>query len=483
MMSKSENGNKIMPLIHFVVMCAIVAIFHYLPPLAPITEDGMYILGVFFGFIYGVMAWQLIIPSLWGIFMLGFCALIGHTTALAGSFGGAVVMQMFFLFALIQLVQDENIHKVIATWSLSRKFIQGKPLLYSVVVLLAAVLIGMVNVFLSIFVLWAILYGIFEAVGYQKHETYSVVMLTGVVFFSMMGLILFPFVDNGLIIMAAYAGITGTPLPYLSYVAVMAPSILVMAVVWVLIGKVVFHMDTSKIAGANESMLDMSCLKLTKRQKATIVEVLLFLCLILGQAMIPKDIPILGLLSSANVYGVIFIVLVVGVVWHIDGKPLMNVPDLLSRGIMFDTWLLTAFVMLLTAYLTNADTGVTAFCVSILQPLLGGMPLYVMVLIVMAFAFIATNVANNIVITLCVLPIMYAMSNVMGFAIEPIALIVIMASHIALLTPAASGPAAVMFANQEWLSKSDIYKHIPILLIAMVVVCVTFGYAWANVIF
>ena len=30
-------------------------------------------------------------------------------------------------------------------------------------------------------------------------------MLIGIVFFSMMGLILFPFVDNGLIIMGAYA--------------------------------------------------------------------------------------------------------------------------------------------------------------------------------------------------------------------------------------------------------------------------------------
>ena len=106
-----------------------------------------------------------------------------------------------------------------------------------------------------------------------------------------------------------------------------------------------------------------------------------------------------------------------------------------------------------------------------------------MIVIVLIFAFLVTNIANNIVVTLCVLPLVFAFSQSMGFAIEPVALVIMMASHLALLTPAASGPAAVMFGNTEWLKKNDIYKYVPILLIAMLIVDLTVGYAWANIIF
>ena len=483
-MTKIKNGSSAKSLLHFAIMCAIIAIFSYLPPLAPITESGMYMLGVFFGFIYGVTAWQLTIPSLFGIFMLGWSNLIGgQNAAVAGSFGGEVLVNMLFLFVLVQLVQDKNIPQVIATWSLSRKYFQGKAYLYCVIVMITAVILGMVNMFLSIFVLWTIMYGILNQLGYEKHEAFSNVMLIGIVFFSMMGLILFPFVDNGLIIMGAYAGITGAPINYVGYVAVVLPTTVLMTIVWVAVGKYVFKMDMTKISAVDSSMLDLELLKLKPAQKVTMFLVVLYLFIILGKAMLPKDLPILKYLTSANLYLPILIILIIGTILHFDGKPLMNVSDLLKRGFIVDTWCLTCFVMLLTAWLTNAGTGITAFCVSILQPILGGMPVYAMVCVVMVFAFLVTNVANNIVVTLCIIPIMFALSKNLGFAMEPVALVVMMASHLALLTPAASGPEAVMFGNEEWISKGDIYKFVPILLIAMLIVDLTFGYFWANIIF
>lgn len=119
----------------------------------------------------------------------------------------------------------------------------------------------------------------------------------------------------------------------------------------------------------------------------------------------------------------------------------------------------------------------------VLQPMLGGLGVYALVVVVMIFAFIVTNVCNNIVVTLCVIPIMFALSQTMGFDIQPVAMVIMMASHFALITPAASGPAALMFGNTGWLSKGDIYKVVPLQLISAMVVVLTLGYAWANVVF
>ncbi len=470
-------------MLHFVIMCLIMYVIAIMNPIAPLTSAGMHMLGVLAGCIYGWMTIGLIIPSLVGIFLMSFNELVGPGGAVAGSFGNPTVAMMLLLFCLIQLVQDEKVPDFIATWSLSRKFIQGKPLLYSWIILMVACVLGMVNVFLSIFVLWKILYGMFDKLGYKKGEAYTSIMIIGAVMFSMMGLIMFPFVDNGLIIMSAYAGIVGAPIPYIGYFLVVFPTTMVMALVWLLVGKFVFRMDMSKLKQVDSSMLDLSLLTLTKRQKATMCMLLIFVATILIQALVPPSTPILGYLSQANLYAVMVVIITIGSLWHIDGVPLMDFRKLMARGVIWDTWLLTAFVLLLTTYLTNQGTGLTAFCVLKLQPMLSGVSLYMMIVIVLIFAFLVTNIANNIVVTLCVLPLVFAFSQSMGFAIEPVALVIMMASHLALLTPAASGPAAVMFGNTEWLKKNDIYKYVPILLIAMLIVDLTVGYAWANIIF
>ena len=482
-MNAASNKAGVKVIIHFAIMCLLMYLIAVIPPVAPLTPAGMHMLGILAGCIYGWMTIGLILPALVGIFMMGFNELIGPGAAVAGSIGHPTVAMMLLLFCLIQFVQDEKIPDFIATWSLSRKFIQGKPLLYSWIILLVACILGMVNVFLSIFVLWKILYGMFDKLGYKKGEAYTSVMLIGAVMFSMMGLIMFPFVDNGLIIMSAYAGIVGAPIPYIGYFLVVFPTTMVMALVWLLVGRFFFRMDMRKLKNVDSSMLDLSLLHLSKRQKATIVMILLFVATILVQALVPPTTPLLGYLSRSNLYAVMVVIIAVGSLWHIDGEPLMDFRRLMSRGVAWDTWLLTAFVLLLTTYLTNQGTGLTAFCVMKLQPMLNGVSLYAMIAIVMVFAFLVTNVANNIVVTLCVIPLVFAFSQSMGFAIEPVALVIMMASHLALLTPAASGPAAVMFGNTEWLKKGDIYKYVPLLLIAMLIVVLTLGYAWANVIF
>ena len=148
--------------IHFIIMLTLYVFVSTAEPLAPITPAGMQMLAVFLFVLWGWMTIGFVFPSLVGIWLLGFNEIIGHNGAFAGSFGNPVVAQMLFIFFLIKLLEINRVPEVIATWSMSRKIVQGRPVIYSLVVLLITCLMGMVNMFLSILVMWAIMYGVFE---------------------------------------------------------------------------------------------------------------------------------------------------------------------------------------------------------------------------------------------------------------------------------------------------------------------------------
>ncbi len=161
---------------------------------------------------------------------------------------------------------------------------------------------------------------------------------------------------------------------------------------------------------------------------------------------------------------------------------MMNFKEL-SSGILWDTWFMCAIVMALSGMLTAADTGISAFCVQMLTPLLGGVSPYMFVVVLVLFAVAMTNVCNNIVVTLCIIPVIISMSGIVGIGVEPVVILVILAAHFAFLTPAASSAATVLFSNEEYLPKRLIYKYVPLQIILCLVFILTAGYMWVNFIF
>ena len=217
------------------------------------------------------------------------------------------------------------------------------------------------------------------------------------------------------------------------------------------------------------------------RQKATIVIVLLLVVFLMMQANF--KIGILGMvLSKSTLFIVGASLYILGSLWVVEGRPMMNFRELI-KGVPRESWWLTAVVMCLASTLTAADTGVSAFCVSILKPLLGGLSPWAFVAVVCIAAFIMTNVCNNIVVTVCMMPILLSMAPVIGFTFEAAIILVILCSHFALLTPAASGPAGLMFANKDWVALKDIYSRGLVLLLSCLFFTITVGYLWANVVF
>ena len=63
--------------------------------------------------------------------------------------------------------------------------------------------------------------------------------------------------------------------------------------------------------------------------------------------------------------------------------------------------------------------------------LLGGVSPYMFVVVLVLFAVAMTNVCNNIVVTLCIIPVIISMSGIVGIGVEPVVILVILAAHFA----------------------------------------------------
>jgi len=475
---EQAKKNAIRNLILYAIMFVLVYFIWHLEPVAPLTPKGMQMLAILVGCIWGWSTIELIGPSMIAILLLGFTEGMTVAGALQATIGNYVVVFMLLIALIVQLVEDEGLPKLLVDATMKMKVFQGRPALLSAALLFCAMVLGIINMFLSIFFMWAIIYELCGRYGYKRYDPYPTIMCIGIVIMATMGLIAFPFQDNGLIIMGAYTGIVGQQMDFVKYLLFMIPVILGLIALWTLVSKYVLRIDFSKLADVDTSHI---VIEVKPRQKATIIIVILLVIFLMAQANF--KIGIVGQVLSASTLFIVGAVLyIIGTLWVVEGRPMMNFRELI-KGVPWESWWLTAVVMCLASTLTAADTGISAFCVSLLKPLLGGLSPWAFVAVVCIAAFLMTNVCNNIVVTICMMPILMSMAPVIGFNFEASVILVILCAHFALLTPAASGPAGLMFANKEWLALKDVYTRGLVLLLSCLVFTLTVGYLWANVIF
>ena len=474
----NETRKALIHLVHYIIMIALILFIGRITLVDPLTTKGMQMLGILAGCIWGWSFIGLIGPSMIAILMLGFTEGMTVTSSLAQTVGNSTVVFMLLVFLIVQMVEDEGIPKLLVDATMKMKVFQGRPALLSGALLFVAVVLGIINMFLSIFFMWAIIYELCDRYGYKRYDAYPTIMCIGIVLMATMGLIAFPFQDNGLIIMGSYTGIVGEPMNYFHYLGSMIPIIICLVAIWTLVSKYILRVDFSNMSNVDTSHI---VVEVKPRQKAAIFLVVLFVVLLMLQANLKTTI-VGQVLSSSTVYIVGVVMFIIGSLWVVEGKPMMDFRTLI-RGVAWESWWLTAVVMALGALLTGQDTGVSAFCVSILTPLLGGLSPWMFVVVICLAAFVMTNVCNNIVVAVCMISILLPMAPVIGFNFEAAVICVILSAHFALFTPAASGPAGLMFANKEWVALKDVYTKGVVLMAFCLVFTLTIGYLWTNLVF
>ena len=469
-------------IIHSIIGVGIMIVFQYLPipfPDGTVTKTGQQILGIFIGTLYMWTTVDVLWGSLIGAFFVGISSYAPMPQVLNEYFGSTVFVQLFFLMMVIQCLVDKKITTYMGRFFLSRKINNGRPWVFTTVVLIGVLLMSaFIIAFAPIILMWPILYGIFDELGYKKTDTYPKIMIILVAVVAIIGFPIPPFMNNGLALLGNYRNIAGDPNmisdPAYMFFGLIIGFIMIAAIV--LFTKFVLKPDVEKLKKFDVESLKKSPLPpMDLSQKITCIVFVLLIALMLIPGIVlsfTDAVPGMTFLKE-NSTGMALGAAAILVGIRLGDKPIMNIKSVMS-GINWNTLLLCATAILLGGVLTADVTGIKEFLSYVLNPLFANMGTLTFTIFIVLVAGILTNICNSLVIGMVFLPVIYTYCSQADVNAAPIvSCLIIFVLGSACTTPAASPFAAMMHGNKEWLQTKDIYKYtIPFLIIETAVMLV-----------
>ena len=250
-----------------------------------------------------------------------------------------------------------------------------------------------------------------------------------------------------------------------------------MVTIYTLLMKFVFRVDASKVANYEQTG---EAKKITKDQRNALIIFIIFIALNIISSL-PLG-PIKAFLSMFGIGGFVFALLAFMMVFmkKEDGSPFCDV----EKGLKTVHWgqiLMVGYIMVIATYMNQPATGISAAMAALLQPFTTLPPL-VFVVLALLFACIMTNVANNMIVVVLVMPVMFNFAAIIGMAPTGMICLLFLLAQFALATPAASPVTAVCMtqelADSSQMTKAAI-KIIPLLFICSLVV----GWPLAKMLF
>lgn len=448
-----SNNKKIW--IHFTIMITLMIGIGFLPPFGQVTDMGMKILGVFIGTLYGWLTIDFIIASMLGLMFLG---LSGYTTiigALCAGFSDSTVVMMTMSFFLVAFLNYVDLTGALAGWFLTRKFSEGKPWAIIAIIFIAAFLIGAINSFASMLLLWSVMYKVADKVGYQKRSLAMAYILCGIVFFAGNGGYLFPFHGGSIMFSGTVKETTGIISNFQWYFAVVWSHIAFL-IFYLVLGKFVLRIDTAPLR-RKDVFDELKGIKWTMQQKwGLYANIFVFVFL-----TIPDFLPAGALKttwSNFGIAGATIIVLAAGYLISVEGKRLLpNPAQACKDGMMWDIFFMIAATMPIGAALRSDEAGIIATIVPAIMNTIGDMHWIVFTIICAIVLGLLTQVSHNLIIAMVIFPTFAAICYQMGGDPTLWFFVNFWAIMAAYVTPAGSGYSAVLHGNSEWLSQKQAY--------------------------
>ena len=479
--------------INFIIGLVIMMAFRFIPIglLPNVTEVGLQVMGIFIGTIY---LWTTVDPltsSLIAIVMLALSDLAPVGAVIQACFGNPVVVQLFFLMIFMGGLTNRRLTAYIGRWILTRKFIEGKPWVFTCAVLFGTYIMSVfIGAFTPIFLFWPILYGVFEDVGFKKDEKYPKLILIAVVVAALVGFPVPHYMANGLALLSNYRGLLagypeiaameGATVSNAGYFigCFVLGAILVVAVILVM--KFVFKPDVAPLKNVTIEMLDRNPLPpMNKAQKLYGIFLGIFIFLMLVPSLLPT-LPVLSFLNANSLIVPTVLVIILGLICFEDG-PVLKIGEVMGRDFAWPTYWIVLAALGVGGALTNGSTGIIGFLNVVLGPIFSGMSGTVFTIVVVLVATVLTNICNSFVIGLILQPVVLAYCATAGMNPAPIITLLIFTVLLtAACTPAASPFAAMLFGNKEYLPTGDVYKYSLTFVAVEVILILVIGIPWIN---
>lgn len=346
--------------IHSAICLLIMFGFGQLPPVEPLTPLGMRLIGIFLGVLYGWVFIEIVWPSLAGLLALMLVGGMKPKQLLNSSFGDPIVQMMFFIFVFCATINHYGLSKFISLWFITRKFVLGKPWLFTYTFLGSIFILGgLTSASPAAIIGWSILYGICEICGYKKGDGYPTMMVFGIVFAAQVGMSLIPFKQAALTCFGAYETLSGgVAIDYGKYMFVALIICAVCSLGFIVLGKYIFRPDMGKLLHLDTGKLDKDgTMNLSKIQKTILIFLFLLVALLLAPNFLPKTFFLTVFLKSIGNTGIVILLVTIMAAIKVEGKPLLNFKIMVDSGVTWGIVLLLAFVQPLSAQMASPASG------------------------------------------------------------------------------------------------------------------------------
>ena len=475
--------SKSMYYLNCLIGILIMLVFRFVPPFGPVTETGVKVLGVFLGTMYLWTFVDTLWPSLLGVIMLGFTGFSSFNALLSSTFGSPIVIMLFFVIMLTGAITEEGICTYISRWFITRKINNGRPWVFSAMLLLGVYLLSVLTApSPTIFIFWPILYSLFASLGYQEGDRYASLMLVSVVMAASYGFATTPFKGALPGLLGNYAKITGEPIAYLPYMATAVIISLVSLAALLLLMRYVLKPDVARRRQIDVSLFDQTPLPpMNLRQKALSFTLAFFIIWVLAPSLLPNG-PVQQLLSDTQNAIPVFIIAVCCLI-HIGGEPLVAFKKITSKYMIWPVILIVGSALTIGNALTDESTGITLLLKNALTPVFEGQSSLTFTILVVVIACILTNVCNNMVVGMLLIPIICVFSQQMGIASASITSLSMYMVCIAVVTPAASTTSAILHGNTRWLKTSEVYKYGILMTLVSLIIALAVGLPISSIFF
>ncbi len=428
-------------------------------PWGPVTEMGVTMLGVFFGMLImiigsGSMAWPCIIALFASVFL-------GYTTtgaAFASFLGTSTTVQMLAYLAICESIRASGAGEVIAKFILTRKFVQGRPVLFTFFLFLAFFVAG---IFIpptgGIIFAYSIFASIASVVGYKPEDEYYKFTLVGLYLACMLGVYTLPFKSMSTAIIRTFtANLSVADYTFNNGMYIVATFFvgIVFLFLYALSIKVLFKCDLKPLESFDVTKMegfDTKDIKFTRNQMIYCAGFTIGVLYSLVLMFVPKTV---SWYETVNSWGAaLWMLLIVGVlgIIRIDGKNIFSVEKNLHDGTMWGIIIAAGVLGIVGNALSSEDLGIRAWLLQLLGPVLTGVSWPVFILIIILLSVLITNFFSNMVTGIIIATIAAPFLTVYaanGVDISAVAVAICFSVHVAYLTPAAFTAAPMLLAHE-----------------------------------
>ena len=470
----------------YYVLCILCILLMFLggfiPSFAPeITVAGMQILAIYVALIIlwstiGGVLW----PSILAIVALGISEYTNINGAITSALGQNVIWQILFAIALTQGLSATGAGEFIAKWFISRKFLTGRPYLFTWILFLVFAVLGAISSAIGMILLsWTILNSIADHVGVKNSERYFRIMSIFMVVNTCIGEQIIIYKNWPMGLWTAFGKMASMELDYIPFMVIAAVISLFFTVVLTLIIKIA-RVDVSFLKTFDNTKIreSMANERMNKVQIGFLVTLLACIVFSLGTSIFPRGSLLYTFCNKVSPAGA-FAVAVAALIFlkNKEGKPVLDFPKVMGSSPFWSAFMICAASIPLANALCNEATGFTAWISRVLTPVFQNSSLWVIYFIIIFVTLVLTNIASCSGVGFMMLPIAVPLATAAGANMYLVGICTIYTCLFGFILPGSSGLSAMMYGMKEKQSLTVkeilIYTSIPC-LIFLIIACIGF---------